>query len=90
MNKSVNRELPAMSNINNIDHLLKKSYFELTPTEHEALAKLAVRDAIARMHKKGIPTVEVDNDGQLHHRHPDGTLTPITVNQEDETTEQST
>jgi hypothetical protein len=79
-----------MSNTNSNNNISQKDYFELTPTEHEALAQQAVRDAIARMHKGGIPTVEVDNDGQLHHRHPDGTLTPITINQEDETTEQST
>ena len=75
---------------NSNNKIRQKDYFELTPQEHEALAQQAVRDAIARMHKGEILTVEVDNDGQLHHRHPDGTLTPITVNQEDETTEQST
>jgi crotonobetainyl-CoA:carnitine CoA-transferase CaiB-like acyl-CoA transferase len=77
-----------MSNTNSDNNILQKNYFELTSQEHEALAQQAVRDAIARMHKRGIPTVEVDNNGQLHHRHPDGTLTPITINQEDETTEQ--
>ncbi len=77
-----------MSSTNSDNNILQKNYFELTPQEHEALAQQAVRDAIARMHKRGIPTVEVDNNGQLHHRHPDGTLTPITINQEDEITEQ--
>ena len=79
-----------MNNINNNEHLFKKSYFELTPTEHEALAQQAARDAIERMHKKGIATVEVGHDGQLYHRHPDGTLTPIKRDQEDDSTKQST
>ena len=79
-----------MSNINNIEDIIKKSYFDLTPTEHEALAQQGVREAIARMHSKGIPTVEVDENDQLYHRYPDGRLVPIKKRQQNESTEQST
>ncbi len=54
----------------------KKSYFDLTPEEHEAIAQKAVREAIADMHAAGIATVEVI-DGKRYLRHPDGSLTEI-------------
>ncbi len=54
----------------------KKSYFDLTPEEHEAMAQEAVRKAIADMHSAGVATVEVI-DGKCHLRHPDGSLTEI-------------
>lgn len=54
-----------------------KNYFDLTPWEHEAIAQRAVKKAIERMHSKGIPTVEVTEDGVSYLHHPDGTRTPI-------------
>lgn len=54
----------------------KKSYFDLTPDEHEALAQRGVQEAIAEMHAAGVATVEVI-DGKRYLRHPDGSLTEI-------------
>jgi hypothetical protein len=55
----------------------QKSYFALTPPEREAIASRAVQKAIARMHKKGIPTVEVDEMGNCYWHYPDGKRVPI-------------
>lgn len=63
--------------MSNNNKLPKKSLEELTPEEIGFLAQKAVENAIARMHSKGIPTVEVDQQGVLYHRHPNGCLTPI-------------
>lgn len=63
-----------------------KSFSELTRAEREALAIQAVKNAIARMHSKGIATVEVDDDGKLYLHHPDGDRTPIINQESDDTT----
>lgn len=54
----------------------KKSYFDLTPDEHEAIAQQGVKKAIAEMHAAGVATVEVI-DGKRYLWHPDGSLTEI-------------
>jgi hypothetical protein len=69
----------------NIEDIKKKKLSEMTIQEREALAQQAVKDAIARMHSKGIPTVEVAEDGTRHLHHPDGKLTPI-IDLKDDTT----
>ncbi len=54
----------------------KKSYFDLTREEHEAIAQEAVQKAIEKMHAQGVASVEVV-DGKRYLHHPDGSLTPI-------------
>lgn len=65
-----------VQNTNTMSQNQQKDYFELSGEEHEAKAQQAVKDAIAKMHSKGVATVDFI-DGRQYLHHPDGRLTPI-------------